>query len=213
MHSWQDWVFLSLRCSLGQSAAGKMLQKILRRLGGWAQFQNCLLSRADDWVRQQATFPYLANTLWPCHTAVISATFSAILLELKSDSWDKSFLAVCGRFLPQMTYRTDTYGTFHSRIRWLAVLIWCSHIWSRCLSNFYLRKLWAYRLVKCRLLDLLMMRRTVRLPVCFYCSTVVVWVKSFQANLLFSGSCRSHFGPMWTRSPSSAGLVAVLCDD
>ena len=59
----------------------------------------------------------------------------------------------------------------------------------------------------------LVMCHTVRLPVCFCHNTLVVRVKSFQANLLFSGSCRSRFGPMRTCSPSSTGLVAALCDD
>ena len=85
---------------------------------------------------------------------------------------------------------------FSGQIRWLAALVPCSCILFWCLLSSYLRKLWVYCLVRYRLLDLSVMHHTVKSLVCFCHNTVMVRVTSFQANLLFSGNCRLHFGPM-----------------
>ena len=167
MHSQQDQVFLSLHWGLGQSATGKCCERYCVDLEVEFNFSIvCSWGQTTKSV-SRVTFPYLADTLWPCRIAAISTTFSATWLELKSDSWDKSFLTVCGHFLPQTAYCTDLYGTSRIQMRWLTALIWCSRILFRCPLGSYLQKLWAYRLVRCRLLDLLTMRCTVKSLVLF----------------------------------------------
>ena len=97
--------------------------------------------------------------------------------------------------------------------RLLAVPSRCSHTWFLYQSSFYLRMQWAYCLELCMLLYLSVICKTPGSPVYFCHSTSTALIIYFPTNLLFSGSCHSHFGPMWMCSPFQQDSQWFRVDD